>query len=258
MVLEGIEPGLRECHDAQPGRLRVDFVYPGAHPRPIALEVTSIVDGPYRAGVRASDAAIRRLSVLAEEEGWGAWLVAVRAIENVRALEPEIAKVIRDAQPIRERLLASNGWIRPNYYTADDLSSLPTARRRREFVAEHERLKTMGLEEVKPVRAKKEHVVAVLPLSGVRAIGSFSTELEGALSDNEAKLGEVGDLERHLAVLVERFDALSDPTLTPLPALPPTIDCLWVVHRWLDEDDRHTTWLGRRNATGWKVHVRGD
>ena len=44
MPAQGITPGARVCHDAQTDEhLRVDFVYPDARPRPLALEVTAIV-----------------------------------------------------------------------------------------------------------------------------------------------------------------------------------------------------------------------
>jgi len=149
---EGISPGSRECHDARPGRCRVDFVYANATPRPIALEVSAIVAGDDLAGVGAADDLSRRLSKVAEEEELGAWLVSVRTDRSLRNLEPEILKVIRDAQPIRERLLREDGQIRPGHYTSDDLLALPNDKARSAFAAEHKRLKGMGLEEVKPVR----------------------------------------------------------------------------------------------------------
>lgn len=66
MPAEGITPGPRECHDAQPGRLRVDFVYARARPRPIAMEVTMLTLGWHRAGVKEADRLTGRLTALAE------------------------------------------------------------------------------------------------------------------------------------------------------------------------------------------------
>ena len=40
-------------------------------------------------------------------------------------MEPEIAKIIRDAQVNRERLLLEDGFIRPGWYTFRDLEPLP-------------------------------------------------------------------------------------------------------------------------------------
>jgi len=88
MPAEGITPGPRECHDAQPGRLRVDFVYSQAQPKPMAMEVTMLTLGWHRAGVKEADRLIGRLSSLSEREGLGAWLVTVRTDSNLKALEP--------------------------------------------------------------------------------------------------------------------------------------------------------------------------
>jgi len=254
MPAEGIAPGRRECHDAQPGRCRVDFVYPGAIPNRIALEITGIWDGRHRAGVRFADGLTERLSEIAEREGLGGWLVAVQTGLDLRALEPEIAKVIRDAQPNRERMLATNDQIRPSHYTASDLARLPTRNAERRFMNEHERLKRMGLEEVKPIRAGREHVIAVLPITDVRSIGPFDDLLQQAVDDNAAKLGEAVGYERHLAVYVLRFDASTSPDLTAPPRFPPEIDVVWVVHRYRDETERHTVWVARRADPEWRVH----
>jgi hypothetical protein len=97
MPAEGITPGTRVCHDAQKSHLRVDFVYPDARPRPLALEVTAIVASRDESGARASDALSKRLTRVAEAQGLGAWMVAVETERDFRRLEPEILKVIRDA-----------------------------------------------------------------------------------------------------------------------------------------------------------------
>jgi hypothetical protein len=154
MSAEGIEPGPRECHDAQKGHLKVDFVYSAAQPRPLAFEVTAIVDAAFLAGAKATDAAIGRLAALAEKEKWGAWLAFVVAIEKVKELEPIIADVIRDAIPMREELLARGWGIRPNHYTSDDLRRLSSKKAERAFIERHRQIKAMGLEEVLPSGVK--------------------------------------------------------------------------------------------------------
>lgn len=98
MQAEGITPGTRECHDARPHRHRVDWFYPEALPRPFALEVTSIVAAVDRSGGSAM-ALGRRLTALAEEEGLGAWIVSLRTDRDVGTIAPEVAKILRDAQP---------------------------------------------------------------------------------------------------------------------------------------------------------------
>lgn len=255
MPTEGIEPGPRECHDGQKDHLRVDFVYPAAEPWPIAFEVTAVVDAAFLAGAKATDAAIGRLTALAEKEKWGAWLVAVVAIEKVKELEPIIADVIRDAIPMREKLLARGWGIRPNHYTSDDLRRLPSKKAERAFIERHRQVKAMGLEEVLPVESKGENIVAVVPFSGMRQFGPFNDELAKAVADNAKKLGDAGDLERHLAVLVDRFDFLADPELTPPPAFPPELDCLWVVHRWRHLQDWLAVWVARPGDSAWRVHI---
>jgi hypothetical protein len=258
MPAEGISYGRRDCHDAQPGRLRVDFVYPEAQPRPIALEVTAIVAGEDEAGARSADDLSQRLTRIAEDERLGAWLVTVRTDSSrLRTLEPEIVKVLRDAQPIREKLLDSDGQIRPGQYTSDDLLALPNDRARGAFAAEHKRLKAMGLEELKPVRARSEHVVGVLPVTGWREIGSFAEDLQYAVDDNARKLGEAAHLEHHLAVLVDRFDASAYVELTDVPTFPPEIDVLWVVHRWKHGEEWHAVWVARPGGAEWRVYAIG-
>lgn len=72
MPAEGITPGARECHDARPGRHRVDWIYPDARPRPFALEVTSIVAPVDKKATGAATSLGRRLSETAEAEKLGA------------------------------------------------------------------------------------------------------------------------------------------------------------------------------------------
>jgi hypothetical protein len=236
MPLEGIKPGARVCHDGQEGYLRVDYVYPDAQPRPLALEVTAIVAPEDESGSRAAIALGGRLTETAEAEGLGAWLVAVQMDRDMRRLGPEILKVIRDAQPIRERLLGSGGSIRPGVYSSDDLLRLPRDRWS-SFIAEHERLKELGLDDVTPVHADRENFIGVLPMrSGI--VRGFDDELQERVNAKASVLGQAPYLQRHLAVLIYRWDVSGNPESMPVPQLPPTIDVLWVVHRWSHERGR--------------------
>lgn len=110
---------------------------------------------------------------------------------------------------------------------------------------------------VKPVRAVREHVVGILPATGVREIGGFTSELQDALDDNVSKLGEAGGLEHHLAVLADRFDASNYPALTAVPAFPTEVDMLWVVHRYRHGGDWLAVWAARRGDSVWRVHQTG-
>lgn len=254
MPAEGITPGRRECHDGQPDRRRVDWVYPAAHPRPLALEVTSIVSTVDMRGTPAAQALSDRLSRRAETEALGAWRVAVDTEQDLRAAEEHILDLIRQAQPIREEMLESDGYIRPGWYTVDDIM-----RRRPEnrsaFIAEHQRLKGLGIVEIRPISySKREHAVIVLPLRGA-VVGGFFTELEARVANRAPMLeAEAADLERHLGILVHRWDVSNEPEATPVPEIPAQIDVLWVVHRWRQDFDWLPVWVARRGYPAWRVY----
>ena len=251
MPAEGITPGTRECHDAQKGRRHVDWVYPEARPRPFALEVTSIVAAVDKKGESAAETISQRLTTRADAEELGAWLVMVDSACDLRVAEPEIAKILRDALPNRERLLRTGGFIRPGIYNEADLRRLP----RREwdpYIAEHERVRQLGVVELKPFFAKQEHVVVVLPSRGA-AIGSFSAELERAIDAKRRTLTLSRDLETHLGVMVDRWDVSNEPHETPAPELPPEVDVLWLVHRWAQELESSPVWVARRGDSDWRV-----
>jgi hypothetical protein len=253
MPVEGITPDQRVCHDGQKGHLRVDFVYPNARPGPLALEVTAIVASEDEAGSRASVALTERVTETAEAEGLGAWLVAVQMDRDMRRLGPEILKVIRDAQTIRERLLANGGSIRPGVYSSEELMRLPRDRWSA-FIAEHERLKELGLNDVTPVHMDRENFIGVLPMrTGI--VRGFDDELQERVNAKASVLGQAPDLQRHLAVLVDRWDVSGNPESMPVPELPPTIDVLWVVHRWSHERDRPEVWVTRRWRSSWNVQT---
>jgi hypothetical protein len=220
---EGREPGARECHYAQPDRFTVDFLFPDVVPR-IALEVTRLTDGVHRAGVRAADSLAAHLSSVAEQEELGSWLIAVSTGAQLRRLRQDIIKVIRDAQPNRERMLAEGASVRPGHYSASDLMRLSTRGEERRFMAEHERLRRAGLIEVRPLRAPTSNRVHLLPLTDFREIRPFPLELQDAVDANVEKLHRVPRSHRALAVLVERFDFEVVAASTRVPDLGGEID----------------------------------
>jgi hypothetical protein len=193
-----------------------------------------------------------RLTELAEREKLGAWIVALRTDRHVRAMEPEIAKILRDAQQIRGRLAATDGFIRPGFYTSDELMRLP----RREwssYVAEHHRVKELGIVELKPISSERENVIRVVP-SRTDTIPGFSPELLEVLEAKREVLGQETDLERHLGVLVERWDRSNEPEDTPVPEIPPEIDSLWIVHSWRQGLDQYPVWVARHGDAAWRVY----
>lgn len=258
MRAEGIEPGERDCHDAQPGKLRVDFVYPHAAPRPIALEISSVTAGGDKAGPKHTDSMMRRLSKTAHEEGLGAWIVVVNTEMDLKELEPEILNILRDGRA-REELLRKGEEIWFGHYTADDLLALGRESKQRAFMALHERLRSLGLVSIKPVEGEAELLIAVLPVTSVREVVGFGSFLDAVIDDNAAKLDETGTAyDHHLGVIVDRFDASAFPHLTPPPILPPEIDVLWIVHRWRHGPDSRSAWKLARSEQEWTVFELGE
>lgn len=254
MPTEGITPGTRVCHDAQPGHLRVDFVYSRAQPRPLALEVTAIVAPEDESGTEAANAMERRLTETAEEEGLGAWFVAVEMNRDMRLLEPEILKIIRNPQPTREALLANRGSIRPGDYRPDELMRVPREQLG-SFIAERESFRELGLKTVTPVTLEGENFVGVLPGRGA-TIREFDAELQERINAKADVLGKAANLQRHLAVFVQRWDVSGDPASMPVPELPPTIDVLWVVHRWNLVREQKEIWVTRRSQSAWNDYAK--
>jgi hypothetical protein len=253
MPAEGITPGERVCHDAQKGRLDVDWVYPDALPRPLALEVTAIVASEDEAGSRESESLSERLTEVAEAENLGSWLVAVQINRDFRLLQPVILDIIREKQSEREQMLADGTSIRPGSYT-NDLAKLPTDRWGA-YIAEQERLRELGLNSVTPIASKRENYIGVMPGRG-DIVRGFDEELRERIDAKAKVLGKVGDFQRHLAVIVLRWDVSGDPESMAVPELPPTIDILWVVHRSTYGGDRPEVWVARRSSSSWSVHVQ--
>jgi hypothetical protein len=217
--------------------------------------VTAIVSPEDESGSDAAIALSERLTQTADAEELGAWMVAVQMHGDMRRLEPEILKVIRDAQPIREQLLANGGSIRPGQYSSDDLMRL---RRDQwgQFISEHESLKGLGLDDVTPVQADRPNFVGVLPIRSA-VIRGFDDELRERVNAKAGVLGQALDLQRHLAVLVYRWDVSGDAESMHVPELPPTIDVLWVVHRWHHERDESEVWVTRRWQSAWHAYSKG-
>ena len=106
-----------------------------------------------------------------------------------------------------------------------------------------------------PIVWKRENYIGVLP-GRADIVRGFDEELRERIDAKANVLGEVGDLQRHLAVVVLRWDVSGDPESMAVPELPPTIDILWVVHRWRYERDRPEIWVARRSSSSWSVHVQ--
>jgi hypothetical protein len=128
----------------------------------------------------------------------------VQIDRDFRLLQPEILDIIRKTQSERELMLANGTSIRPGYYTTDDLERLPRDRLGA-YIAEHERLKELGLNGVTPIAWKRENYIGVLP-GRADIVRGFDEKLRERINAKADVLGEVGDLQRHLAVVVLRWD----------------------------------------------------
>lgn len=69
------------------------------------------------------------------------------------------------------------------------------------------------------------------------------------------ELGLERDLDRHLGVLVERWDRSNEPLDTPVPEIPAEIDVLWIVHAWRQGFDTYPVWVARRGDTAWRLYA---
>jgi hypothetical protein len=150
----------------------------------------------------------------------------VETTRHLRRLEQAILELVRE-----ERTRPPRGYRGFDNYTSDDLIALPDDHARRRFIDREREIRELGIVELNRIpKPARPNLIALLPMTGMRVIDSFSDWLQEAIDDNAAKLGEVDGHERHLGVLVVRFDASTFPTETPLPELPPEVDVLWIVH----------------------------
>lgn len=156
---------------------------------PVALEVTSIVDPPFIATARTADPVADEMTRAVIDEGLGRWYINVVAGTRLRAISGDLLDGIR----------AGGG-------------TLPD-----------------GVIDVSPAEDGEPGVVIGTWSSATAvALPGFTRELMEAVSANEDKLALAEGYERHLAVDLRALRA-SDPSSTPGPNLPPSIDLLWVV-----------------------------
>jgi hypothetical protein len=96
--------------------------------------------------------------------------------------------------------------------------------------------------------------VQVAATGDVRVFGGISDALAHVVDDNAAKLGECRPRETHLAVGVVRFGAARDPDQSTVPALPSTVDHLWVIQLWQGLGERVPIWHALRGSNRWTMH----
>ena len=91
----GADLGTPVRHDARNERLRVDFVYPDARPKPLAVELTRLTNEAWRRGSVAVVELARELHLVAERERLGHWTLYVAHPIEVRDHRDELHQALR-------------------------------------------------------------------------------------------------------------------------------------------------------------------
>ena len=200
---EGVVLGRREY---EPGDLTIDFVYPQASPRPIALEITTHRFGHLAEGTKAMRALEHSLNTWAAERDVGCWFITVDPSAQHGRLKPVI-----------KGLILRGIEIRPGEYTAEDVRREEAAGTYGEFLEQHRCLSRLGIVEVQRI-SNRERRIEILGLSGASPLIGFTSALEEILAANRHQLDSitVRILEKNLSVIDdaigESLDALrADP-----------------------------------------------
>lgn len=225
------------------GDAKVDFTFPDGHPVPVAMEVTTLRTPHHDAGAVAVQGLKDLLNDLAHTEAWECcWFVAVNLEADMRNLGPRVAELIRHGVEIR-----------PGDYSAQDLVAAGSSEGVERFLDLHRELESLGLVHLHRV-PEASIKVDVLGMGSARAITWHPEPLERAIAENGGKLGRVPvGYERHLVVEVVAWDRSADPAVAPVPELPDSIDCLWIVHRWAASRTGSPLWWCRRGEGMWRV-----
>lgn len=260
---QGVELG---DYEYEPEPLTIDFVFRDAQPRPVAIEITGVIDGSEMSGADAAVAHVKKpLNILARNESWGCWVLALNVSARMKPVKHVVAELIRNGTEIR-----------PGDYTVEDLAVADLAGKLDNFLARHRDLVKLGVIELSrcidphdvvarhPELAKLPSVqielaeyprdeVKVIPIAGVRTISGVVGDLVEALFNNADKLRAAVDFERHLVVEVVKWYASRDPRDTPVPPLPPEIDRLWVLHRRAEARGWPHVWWVDRHQSEWSI-----
>lgn len=97
----GADLGEPVRHDARNERLRIDFVYPDARPKPLAVELTRLTNEAWRRGRVAVVELARESHLLAEKEQLGHWTLHVAHPIEVRDHRDALHKALRRGRDIQ-------------------------------------------------------------------------------------------------------------------------------------------------------------
>lgn len=217
--------------------LTVDFTFDEVEPG-LALEVTSIHGKGDPALSSEGGRLEERLTEKARSEKLGQWVVVLNGEARVREAEPRILEILRGGESIR-----------PGTYSSADLLAM-SSDSRKAFIAKHVELRALHVIDV--VKLGNEHDgVAYMAMSGRSGFQGLGDHLERAVNENVSKLREARPRETHLAIVVHDYHVSRDPQESQLLALPPELDCLWIIHSWPADDGRLLIWRHVRDGDGW-------
>lgn len=240
-TLLGRNLGTRTARDGRDGSdLRVDFTYDDCEP-PVALEVTA-VHGPKEQELWTAihKKLERQLEPIVVEESLGDWLVVLNADADVKALAPELG-----------RLMRTKTSIRPGDYSSDELLTMPR-HEAQAFVRAHRELARLGLGELQ-FRGDEKNEMTVFAFTGEGGpLRDLTGDLTARIDDNLSKLREVDQREAHLAVLVYDVQLSRRAERTPVPAFPDDLSFLWVIHTWPNDQPKPEVWVAGPRDAAWR------
>ncbi|HJQ76607.1 MAG TPA: hypothetical protein VJ948_05005 [Acidimicrobiia bacterium] len=209
-------------HDASRDRLRVDFVYPEAKPKPVAVELTRLTNEEWRRGGAAVVELARELHLVAEREERGHWTLHVAHPIDVRDHRDQLHEALRRETEIR------------------GLTSGPIVSFSRHDSLSHQ-------------------VDYMISGSTTLSAGDAGEVIADALAANLEKLQEAHEMnfETHLVIWAEvgRFFGLMNLVeVPPRPVDVDVVDGIWVISN-VDPNQSHEShplaWFARPGDTEW-------
>ena len=225
----------------EPSPLTVDFVFDDAQPAPLAIELTRLVNPEEMAG---GDAMVRHLTdplnTLAQEEGWGKWLLHVVTPAPYKPLARLAAELIRDDFEIPQ-----GGYTSADLRQAEDDGILD------DFVARHRAASDAGIFFLIRTSGDGDAVGVGGQSASMRPMTGFTLPLLNTVYAKEPQLAAARPRQTHLAVEVLRWDYSREANDTMPPPLPEAIDRLWLLHRWADKRGLPNLWWADNHTSQW-------
>lgn len=109
----GVDLGPAVRHDAEPGRLRVDLVYPVARPRPVAAELTRLTSESWRRARVAVVELAQELHAVAKDDELGHWTLHVAHPIHVRDHRDTLIEALRTGTELSRAMVRTYRLIHP-------------------------------------------------------------------------------------------------------------------------------------------------